>query len=405
MNMSHFFAFTASALFAALLLCANALTAQTDLTLISAEQRRELAQAKREMLPSAELAFARVRFTSDTDGILWLPYTAQPVEGGKPLLLSVPAQFSWRFVDRDTFFISPIQEEALDPDKAGQEVLVNIRVAQAYQHLARRYATEMGLHRLYNELDKEMVPVPPRQDSAELPGFAIGKYEVTVAQYRFFQEVAGQPLDEFSTPESAVVVTSLRAAPEIQKGIDYQYRPDGRLRPFDEEQHPVVFVTRAEAMAYCAWLSEQDPRFLYRLPTREEWVHAASAASIHSQWPWPAGSFSATDFANIADQSLLTYFPDRTEGVLPDQNDGQAFTAEVGTYLPNGLGLHDMAGNVAEWVSDNLPQSRKYANPEGWALGGSFLASLEKSAFDKPETLNAAMRYGRVGFRLVRVPK
>lgn len=405
MNMSYFFASPASVLLVALLLCADALTAQTDLTLISAEQRRELTQAKREMPPSAELAFARVRFSADTDGILWLPYTAQQVEAGKPLLLSVPARFTWRFVDRDTFFISPSKEEVLDPDKAGQEVLVNIRVAQSYQHLARRYATEMGLRRLFNELDREMVAVPPLPGGDEATGFAMGKYEVTLVQYRFFQEVAGQPLDEFSAPESAVTVTSLRAAPEIQKGIDYQYRPDGRLRPMDEEQHPVVFVTRAEAMDFCAWLNEQDPRFFYRLPTREEWVHAAAAAGMHQQWPWPQENFSATDFANIADQSLLTFFPDRKEGVLRDQNDGQAFTAEVGTYLPNGLGLHDMAGNVAEWVSDSLPQSRKYANPEGWAMGGSFMSSLEKASFAKPETLNAAMRHSRVGFRLVRVPR
>jgi len=145
----------------------------------------------------------------------------------------------------------------------------------------------------------------------------------------------------------------------------------GRTAPFRQDpDHPVGTVSREDAEAFCRWLTEferlsgflQDDH-LYRLPTDVEWSMAVGLRDLEGrapalldgenrnlypwgyEWPPPKGA------GNYADQSAPAYL--KRQGVLPNYDDGFPFTAPVGSFDPNHLGIYDLGGNVWEWVADD----------------------------------------------------
>jgi formylglycine-generating enzyme required for sulfatase activity len=99
---------------------------------------------------------------------------------------------------------------------------------------------------------------------------------------------------------------------------------------------PVESTTWIEADIYCTKVGK-------RLPTEAEWEYAARAGST-TNFYW--GDEFDPKKSNYCDQSCSANLRD------PNNSDGFAFTAKVGSFPPNALGLHDMAGNVNEWVAD-----------------------------------------------------
>ena len=93
---------------------------------------------------------------------------------------------------------------------------------------------------------------------------------------------------------------------------------------------PVINVTLDDALKYVAWLSGTTGHS-YFIPSEAEWEYAARAGTTS---PWNTGSAIIT-----ADANFLNHFKK---------------TVPVGSYPPNAFGLHDMHGNVAEWVQDCL---------------------------------------------------
>jgi formylglycine-generating enzyme required for sulfatase activity len=155
------------------------------------------------------------------------------------------------------------------------------------------------------------------QHWVEVSGFAIGRYEVT--------------FDEWDAC--------------VADGGCNGYRPSDR--GWGRGQHPVINVSWEDAQAYVGWLSEKTGA-TYRLPSEAEWEYAARAGTTTPFW-W--GEQATPDMANF----------DRAVGR----------TTEVGTYPPNPWGLHDVAGNVWEWVEDCWNESYRGApvDDSPWLLG------------------------------------
>ena len=161
----------------------------------------------------------------------------------------------------------------------------------------------------------------------------------------------------------------------------------------DHGWHPVFNVMWDCANEYAAWLSEQTGK-RYRLPTEAEWEYAARA-----------GSKTAYFWGNDIGQNQANCYV--------DCGDRWQATAPVGSFAANAWGLHDMHGNVYEWVQDCWNDSYVGAPTDGSAWmsgdcdrrvvrGGSFhfLSIGVRSAFRDEDP--RAYRYNFQGFRLAR---
>jgi sulfatase modifying factor 1 len=164
--------------------------------------------------------------------------------------------------------------------------------------------------------------------------FFLGKFEVTRGQFRVF---AGQ--------------TKLVTINEQSKTPLWTWRNPGFAQT---EEHPVVNVTWAEAKAFCDWFVQQANAKsagvkTARLPTEAEWEYACRAGTT-TRYSCGDRKEDLHGYANLADYSL--HRRDRLARASVPWDDGYAYTAPVGKFKPNQLGLHDMHGNVAEWCED-----------------------------------------------------
>jgi formylglycine-generating enzyme required for sulfatase activity len=187
----------------------------------------------------------------------------------------------------------------------------------------------------------------------------IDRAEVSNEQFAHFVKATGY-LTTAEKPPTGAFVESL--APDEQQAGSWCFRPQSdaaaatprswmRSVPganwrspegpgssiAGREKYPVVHVSYDDALAYAAWAKK-------RLPTEAEWEFAARGGIEHASYPWgaersPGGRWPANvwqgDFP-LEDTAL----------------DGFAGLAPAGSFAPNGYGLQDMPGNVAEWCSD-----------------------------------------------------
>ena len=99
--------------------------------------------------------------------------------------------------------------------------------------------------------------------------------------------------------------------------------------------------------------------------------------------------------------------------MIADCDDGYVYTAPVGSFAANAFGLHDMLGNVGEWVEDCWNRSYRFAPNDGsaWRSGDCDLRVVRGGSWDyKPSTVRAASRSSNgtkvwsvvIGFRVAR---
>ena len=234
-----------------------------------------------------------------------------------------------------------------------------------------------------------------RQHEVSVAAFALGRYEVTVGEFRRFVEASGYKTDAERNAGG-------------QKGClqwkrDYQAGMSWKGPSFKQsENHPVVCVSWNDAVTYTEWLSKETSQS-YRLPWEVEWEYAARAKTTGARY-WGEDSNSACQYANVADQAAKQTFSDLESAIaLHKCTDGSIYTAPVGSFKANDWGLNDMLGNVWEWTySIYVGEERDKSGR--WALRGGAWNNNEpakvRSAYRA--WLFSATRTTYLGFRLAR---
>ncbi len=227
--------------------------------------------------------------------------------------------------------------------------------------------------------------------------FAVGVYEITRGEFQQFVEATGYPAGNSC-------LTFEEGKPEWHSGR--HWRDPGFAQT---DQHPVVCVSWQDAQAYVQWLSQETGQG-YRLLSEAEWEYAARAGT-RTAWYWGQKASGQCVYANGADKTWERRWGVKLSGI--DCDDGYAFTSPVGVYGANAFGLHDVLGNVSEWVQDCWHASYDGAPSDGRAWesgdcsqrmvrGGSWLSLPE---LVRPAYRNRSNPGGRdltSGFRLAR---
>jgi len=210
-----------------------------------------------------------------------------------------------------------------------------------------------------------------------LSGYSIGKFEVTVGQYRMF-------LNETSWRSKFAALATLRR---------------------EHDSLPVAGVSWLDAQAFSIWLSRREGA-VYRLPTEAEWEHAARGDSGYIE-PWGNQAGRPQETGNWG----RTGYADLRAAVPP--------VRPVGSYQSDRspFGLFDMAGNVAEWCLDEYDPNYYSRSPSRNPRGPVDLQGVKVmrgGAWNDPGSQGFAVRrshaaenqaYTGYGFRIVREPQ
>jgi formylglycine-generating enzyme required for sulfatase activity len=233
--------------------------------------------------------------------------------------------------------------------------------------------------------------------------FAVALRDVTRAEYARFVRETSRP-----APDSCLVLES--AASALKAGADWAH-PGFRQSDAD----PVVCVDWNDAQDYLRWLDSKRPSkardaaHRYRLLSEAEWEYADRAGTT-TRYYWGERAEDACRFANLADRRAGAAYPYMKSA---DCSDGFTVTSPVGRFPPNPFGLHDMAGNVFQWVADCYQTSYLGAPADGspWMgepceehviRGGSFghLPRLLRSAYRFKDPTDHRSVF--LGFRVAR---
>ncbi|MFH1922451.1 MAG: SUMF1/EgtB/PvdO family nonheme iron enzyme [Planctomycetota bacterium] len=213
--------------------------------------------------------------------------------------------------------------------------------------------------------------------------FYLGRFEVTVGQFRAFVEATQYKTDAEKDGKGGYSPSGV--VPEQRP--EYNWSNAGFPQT---DEHPVINVSWNDAVAFCQWLSESSGQ-TYRLPTEAEWEYACRAGTTTS--------FSfGDDLAKVDDYAWHDENCD--SGPQP-----------VGKKKPNAWGLRDMHGNLWEWCADwygDYDESLA-VDPTGSASDSEYIHAVRGGSWlDETPKCRSAMRLANSptncffrGFRVV----
>ncbi len=183
--------------------------------------------------------------------------------------------------------------------------------------------------------------------TVRIAAFAAGKFEVMRSQYAAFVRETGH-----GDGGGCWVDFSKDGSWERRADASWSNAGFGQV-----DDHPAVCVGWDDAQAYVRWLNGKVPGPSYRLLTEAEWEYAARAQSETDYW-W--GDSPSREHAN--------YGMDVCCQGAASGSDIWVNTSPVGRFPANPFGLHDMHGNVYEWVEDCYRDSYADAPSDGSAV-------------------------------------
>lgn len=180
------------------------------------------------------------------------------------------------------------------------------------------------------------------QHDVSLPSFALGKYDVTRAEYAAFVRETGYSAGDGCFESSM---------PKATKRADASWQNPGFKQT---DRDPVTCVSWQDARAYVSWLNGKLRGRIsnpgdgpYRLPSEAEWEYATRAGTTTRFW-WGDDDSKAAEYAWYKENSA-----------------GQ--THRAGSKPANAFGLYDMVGNVWQWTEDCYAESYNHAPMDGIA--------------------------------------
>lgn len=318
------------------------------------------------------------------------------------------------------------QAKAISPDLAGLdefgERITNVRLYASYkpgQVFTDRFADMPGqtpsmvviptgsfqMGAPDNEAGREDAETPQHEVSIG-KGFALSRTSITVGQFREFVRASGYQPDSIKLGGASVYdegTGAMRDDTSASWQDDYAGRnADSRL--------PVVNVSWSDAKAYVDWLSQRTGK-TYRLPSEAEFEYALRAGTTSRYW-WGDGTPSGK-VENLTGSGDRSPSGRRWSNAFQGYRDGYWGPAPVMSFAPNAFGLYDIDGNVSEWVQDCWHDSYLRAPRDGGAWvnpgcgsrvvrGGSWGSSPEQVRSAYRQGVDASVRSGRVGFRVLR---
>lgn len=231
----------------------------------------------------------------------------------------------------------------------------------------------------------------PRIAEASLPQpFAVGRFEVTKAQYRSFVRESGH-----------VVELGCHVREPVWK-LDPTLSWQDPGFP-QTENDPVACVSHGDARAYLAWLSKRTGQ-RYRLLADPEWHHVAAGSAKEMADP-----ARLCAIGNGADETAKLAHPGWTAAPC---RDGFRTTAPVGSFAATSWGISDLSGNLWEWVDTCPPDPSVPGQPfpppvcreeEGRILrGGSWADPPAMRTLDARIVSEPGIRDQVAGFRVAR---
>ncbi|MFT5777656.1 MAG: sulfatase modifying factor 1 [Crocinitomicaceae bacterium] len=160
--------------------------------------------------------------------------------------------------------------------------------------------------------------------------------------------------------------------------------------------YPVVNISKEAAELYCTWLTGKyeelsggELKIIFRIPTRAEWIHAASGGVQMSPYSW-GGPYLRGEKGLI----LANFLRMGAENVARDEESGEFkivpnvfiagssnsdITAPAKSYFPNNYGLYNMNGNVSEMVSDGDLAAGGDWNSPGYDIRNQSIKKFENT--------------------------
>ncbi len=237
-------------------------------------------------------------------------------------------------------------------------------------------------------------------------GFVIGRTEVTVKEFRLFVDKTGYRTDaekqNFST-----VYNHYSGQLARRDGVNWKMNYEGKEA---EKNEPVVHVSWNDAMAYVKWLARGTSK-PYRLPSEAEFEYAVRAGRTTRYW-WgdgvPPGTVENLTGEHDASRSRRQWSPS-----FKGYGDKFWGPAPAASFDTNPFGLHDIAGNVSEWVRDCWHDSYFQAPADGSARlspdcklrivrGGHWASSPDQTRSAHRLSAQPDLRNAQIGFRIAR---
>lgn len=219
----------------------------------------------------------------------------------------------------------------------------------------------------------------PRRRVKIATPFAIGRFQVTRAQFEIFVKATGHDVEN-------TCWTYKKGG--WQELFGRSFRNPGFAQ---DHSHPAVCVNWHDAAAYAVWLSKMTGE-RYRLPSEAEWEYVTRAGTTTPFW-W--GASISTDQANYNGSAV------RGDGTNVKYRRG---TVKVHTFKPNPWGLYQVHGNVWEWVGgDCWNETYKGGPTDGspWITGDCRNRVLRGGSWASPPRFlrSAARNWDRAGHR------